>query len=633
MDIPSIQDSQDRLIEQRIHKQIGHGVLATMDQARLEKREAQENLRQSLNIRNQKYYQQWRDYDMLTCILAMIGITLAVVEQEAPGQEYKNRDVQKIKDNSFVRVIITVTTALAVVSLLFRNWLYVHWKDFNNSRELQIKFIELEIDQHEQQQSAEQENHDAGHQFDQNMKKSRSRVSSLVEKRKKYLVTNKRSNFSKFIRKVFSLECIFEIIILCVHPFPYLEEEYTFQIINMFNEKDRFVGVNYLLSDFLFAFMFLRFYFLLRTITNFSTYSDLSSQRICNSNGFTSNMSFVLKANIQKNTGLTVLFTAVGSVMWLSYLLRIFEKIYYQSQGLIVFDSYLTAMWCVVITMTTVGYGDVYAVSPFGRYISIINALWGAFIISMLVASIGKVFDMSESQKKAIVEITNRKKAAISMKASLKFYIAKTEYEADLSKKKLKSILTNASALETADYVPTKMEIDKLKEKMIKASDEMRKERINNNEEILPIDEDGNNIELIKNQVLDINDKFDYMVQMLLKSNQLVPSSDQVDKHEEMQFRLNDPKEGTESLIDGVNDEELIQFVQKFEETAKLNAGEERAQFREKQAERPLMERINEAIRYYEQKQAEEEDRQRVQETARKLFTSPSKEYDNQTPQ
>ncbi len=86
-------------------------------------------------------------------------------------------------------------------------------------------------------------------------------------------------------------------------------------------------------------------------------------------------------------------------------MLRIFEKyfllliyhfyrIYYQSQGQIVFDSYFTAIWCVVITMTTVGYGDVYAVSPFGRVISIINALWGAFIISMLVASIGKIFEL-----------------------------------------------------------------------------------------------------------------------------------------------------------------------------------------------------------------------------------------------
>lgn len=61
------------------------------------------------------------------------------------------------------------------------------------------------------------------------------------------------------------------------------------------------------------------------------------------------------------------------------------------------FDSYITAIWCVIITMTTVGYGDVYAVSPFGRMISIINALWGAFVISLLVSSIGRVFDLSEN--------------------------------------------------------------------------------------------------------------------------------------------------------------------------------------------------------------------------------------------
>lgn len=46
--------------------------------------------------------------------------------------------------------------------------------------------------------------------------------------------------------------------------------------------------------------------------------------------------------------------------------------------------------------MTTVGYGDVYAVSPFGRFISVMNALWGAFVISMLVSSIGKIFDLNE---------------------------------------------------------------------------------------------------------------------------------------------------------------------------------------------------------------------------------------------
>jgi hypothetical protein len=36
--------------------------------------------------------------------------------------------------NSFTRVIITATTALSVVSLLIRNWTYVYWADFLNTK-------------------------------------------------------------------------------------------------------------------------------------------------------------------------------------------------------------------------------------------------------------------------------------------------------------------------------------------------------------------------------------------------------------------------------------------------------------------------------------------------------------------
>src|SRR5687768_9090916 len=75
--------------------------------------------------------------------------------------------------------------------------------------------------------------------------------------------------------------------------------------------------------------------------------------------------------------------------------------------------------------MTTVGYGDVFAVSPYGKVISIINALWGAFVISALVASINEVFSLSENQQKAVAEITNSKQAAASIRASIQYYNAK----------------------------------------------------------------------------------------------------------------------------------------------------------------------------------------------------------------
>ena len=39
-----------------------------------------EEVLKRMQTRYQKYFKQWRDYDMLTTILAMIGLVLAIVE-------------------------------------------------------------------------------------------------------------------------------------------------------------------------------------------------------------------------------------------------------------------------------------------------------------------------------------------------------------------------------------------------------------------------------------------------------------------------------------------------------------------------------------------------------------------------
>ena len=45
-------------------------------------------------------------------------------------------------------------------------------------------------------------------------------------------------------------------------------------------------------------------------------------------------------------------------------------------------------MWCVIVTMTTVGYGDFYPVTHLGRIVGVIASLWGAFIISLLMVTL-----------------------------------------------------------------------------------------------------------------------------------------------------------------------------------------------------------------------------------------------------
>ena len=155
---------------------------------------------------------------------------------------------------------------------------------------------------------------------------------------------------------------------------------------------------------------------------------------------------------------------------------------------MILFDDYTTSIWCVIITMTTVGYGDVVAVSHYGRIISIINALWGAFIISMLVAFIGTVFALSESQKKALAEITNYRKAGSSIRASIQYYNAKRSYEKTLEQPDYK----------VNDYIPSKREVNLLKKAMETEVEKFQEERKHNKDMLPDIDENTKGIEVIK---------------------------------------------------------------------------------------------------------------------------------------
>ena len=97
-----------------------------------------DEIKKRMERRYVKYFKHWKDYEMLTCILAMIGLVLAVVEYESTF-DYDNRSADEIMHNSFVRIIITFTTMLAIFSLLFRYWLYTFWMDFQDPKHLKIR--------------------------------------------------------------------------------------------------------------------------------------------------------------------------------------------------------------------------------------------------------------------------------------------------------------------------------------------------------------------------------------------------------------------------------------------------------------------------------------------------------------
>jgi voltage-gated potassium channel Kch len=57
-------------------------------------------------------------------------------------------------------------------------------------------------------------------------------------------------------------------------------------------------------------------------------------------------------------------------------------------------NNYTNALWLVLITITTVGYGDYFPHTDYGRVIILIVAIWGIFIISMMVVVVSNTLTM-----------------------------------------------------------------------------------------------------------------------------------------------------------------------------------------------------------------------------------------------
>ena len=82
-------------------------------------------------------------------------------------------------------------------------------------------------------------------------------------------------------------------------------------------------------------------------------------------------------------------------------------------------------MWNAFITMTTVGYGDIYPKSEFGRIVGVFCALSGAFIQSLFTVSFMNILSFDKLQETSYYFISNldanksKKLQAISMLTKL----------------------------------------------------------------------------------------------------------------------------------------------------------------------------------------------------------------------
>jgi potassium intermediate/small conductance calcium-activated channel subfamily N protein 2 len=81
-----------------------------------------------------------------------------------------------------------------------------------------------------------------------------------------------------------------------------------------------------------------------------------------------------------------------------------------QKDGTNDISDFSNALWLTIITMTTVGYGDYFPRTTFGRVIDVILVVWGTFIVSLMVVVLTNTLNMDPSEKRALI-VLNRLEA------------------------------------------------------------------------------------------------------------------------------------------------------------------------------------------------------------------------------
>ncbi|KRX06937.1 hypothetical protein PPERSA_07100 [Pseudocohnilembus persalinus] len=191
--------------------------------------------------------------------------------------------------------------------------------------------------------------------------------------------------------------CLAEMLLVLVGPIPWIVHERIYYDVGPAGLTDCYYHINEILS----LIQMIRVLLIFRTLLMLSQWYNNRSQRICKLYSCDSDILFVIKCTMKEQPYTIVSIGFFCSLFYFSFLIRVCESPLIR-QGNQDFHSYYNSIWNMIITMTTVGYGDYYAQTHLGRFIIFIVSIWGTFIISMMVVTMTNTLDPDAAENRAI---------------------------------------------------------------------------------------------------------------------------------------------------------------------------------------------------------------------------------------
>ncbi|CAG9311639.1 unnamed protein product [Blepharisma stoltei] len=256
----------------------------------------------------------------------------------------------------------------------------------------------------------------------------------------------------------------------------------------------------------------LRVFLILRVYTHFSIWLSNESFKEGKKLGVNTNVFFALKADLKYQPHI-ILSAAIGTlVICIGYAVRDLERPFVSTtKSRLNFDYLTNGWWMTVVTMTTVGYGDGYPSTHFGRALMLFTAIAGLVMVSLYVVTLTVATMFSKEETKAYYMIKKvkansdvRHKASNVIKATFKLkealmrkrganYLRRVFIYGALLRRHIHYFKRDTSVANTR-YLPPPEMLVQLEQKLISDIDDIRKE-------IIDIDYIGERLqELIGNQ-------------------------------------------------------------------------------------------------------------------------------------
>ena len=147
--------------------------------------------------------------------------------------------------------------------------------------------------------------------------------------------------------------------------------------------------------------LFFRSYHFLKFFSFHSKWSSYKSEKICLETNAVHSSLFAIKSEFKNRAFTMIFFVLFLSIFILGYSIRtieVFEMKVNQNGQFQDWRYIWNGIWCIIITMTTVCFGDFYPVSFLGRLIAVISCLWGLFLITMMIAAITSSFEFNANE-------------------------------------------------------------------------------------------------------------------------------------------------------------------------------------------------------------------------------------------